>query len=217
VSRTPTTTHSKKVARARRLIGTGFYDDPEIVSDVVDLVVADARPRSLLRELDTCEVGDGNAYRDLVTRVFIRAFGGAVDVPLVRREFPLAGGRGDIELPFHIDALRSSPKFADWRDQFRVSSVLIEVKNERSRGPVDHVRQITEDVRCSPLGRVGFLVCRNGLTTDAKQRLREVNRNKELLILPFDHEELRRLCHLPSEQMSRYLHRKELAELRCTC
>jgi len=204
----------RKVAKARRRIARGVYDAPEMIDAVADLIVADNSSRGLEQALNTCATGDGASYRDLTARVFVKAFGGAVDLPFLRREFPLAGGRGDIEIPFKIEAVGGQCKLAQWFGRFDMRSILVEVKNEEDAGPVNHVRQIADDVASSLLGRVGFLVCRNGLTKSAEERLRQVNHNREMLILPFDHAELVYLASLRKGRIDEHLHRKEITTLR---
>jgi hypothetical protein len=206
--------NQKKIKQARDSIRMGMYEAPEIIAKVIDLVVADLRPSVLRRELASCPVGNGSEYRDLTARVWIKALDGAVDVPFVRREFPVAGGRGDIDLPFRFAAMQGQSKVAEWGRRFEMRSILVEVKNEQHPGGVEHVRQIADDVASSPLGRIGFLVCRNGLTTDAQKRLNDVNRNRNMLVLAFNHGELASLVDLDKGQIDEYLHRKELVTLR---
>jgi len=90
---------------------------------------------------------------------------------------------------------------------------LFGIQSEQCASSVDHVRQIAADVATSPLGRVGFLVCRNGLTKSAEERLRQVNHNREMLILPFDHAELVYLASLRKGKIDEHLHRKEITTL----
>ena len=206
----------KRAARqpaVQRLLARGIYDDPLILDDIVERILADVGPRSIHADLDRCPVGEGHRYRDLAARVFLRAFSGDIDVQMMRSEFGIAGGRGDLELPFHIRAFDKRPLLRDWRHRFNLSSVLVEVKNEQNPAPPDHVRQIESDVRVSPLGNVGFLVCRNGLTLAAQKRLTEVNKKQDVLLLAFNHRELHELPVLSPGHLERYLHRKELRQL----
>jgi hypothetical protein len=204
----------KKTKRVLPRAFWGVFEVSEVLDDVIDIIIADNRPSSLRKELATCPVGNGSEYRDLTARVLIKAFDGAVDVPLVRREFPVAGGRGDIDLPFRFEAMQGPSKVAEWGRRFDMRSILVEVKNEKHPGGVEHVRQIADDVASSPLGRVGFLVCRNGLTTEAQKRLNDVNRHRNMLVLAFEHGELATLVDLDMGQIDEYLHRKELMTLR---
>lgn len=82
-----------KVNKARQLIKSGFYDDPEIYEAILDHYVI---PR--LCELRNCPVGKGDKYRDTVAEVLAHSLHKIVDGVLIRKEFPCSDGRGPFEM-----------------------------------------------------------------------------------------------------------------------
>ncbi len=179
-----------KVAQARAKIESGFYDDPAILRDIVRL-----SKESLVNDLNECPYGkeNGDFYRDLVAEGFCKSLSDVIDIPLIRKEFSNHGGRIDLEFPLQYESLVSGSIWDRWRTTYDVRSILVEVKNLKTRSQVEDFRQLESYVRTADRGRLGVLVSRNGFAKNALMYAKQVLSSASILMLPLSGKDL---CNL---------------------
>jgi hypothetical protein len=176
----------ERVERARTRIEQGCYDSPA----VIDSILASRRLDRILNDLERCPIGEGHAYRDLVAEALANCLSDVVDVPLVRREVAVEGGRADIELPLRIEALEGLPLWRQWVQAYRLRSIMVETKNEKNQAVVADVSQLTAYLSQGSFGRLGMLVTRRGFTANAMRSLAATAKRGEFLIIPMTQEHL---------------------------
>jgi hypothetical protein len=197
-----------RVDKARTRIERGFYDDPA----VFDKILPPRRLDRILTDLNKCPVGDGDQYRDLVAETVSGCLSDVVDVPLSRREFKAAGGRGDIELPLKIEALNDLPLWGRWANKYDMRSILLESKNEKGQASVEDVSQLAGYLNQVGVGHFGLLVARKGFSRNAIKNLSSVAKGNLNLIIPLDHDQLGELVKASkdgSRATMEYLRRRE--------
>ena len=197
-----------RVNSARARIERGFYDHPA----VLDKILSTRRLDRIMADLNNYPVGDGHQYRDLVAETVSKCLADVVDVPLSRREFQAAGGRGDIDLPLRIEALNDLPVWSRWAMKYDMRSIVLESKNERDQASVEDVSQLAGYLEQVGVGHFGLLVARNGFSRNALKNLSSVARGNHNLILPLNHAQLRELGKASkdgSQATMEYLRRRE--------
>ncbi len=184
-----------KITKAKALIDAGFYDDPFVLDAILEHRSMDA----LLVDLNRCPVGEGNKYRDIVAEVLIKSLSYVIDVPLVRKELTIEGGRADLELPIKTEHLNGYYLWQDWCRRYDVRSVIVEVKNMANPCSVACVQQIKGYLNDGPFGRIGLLVSRHAFSSNASENLRACARDRRCLILPFSHNDLIQFANASSK------------------
>lgn len=175
-----------KVRLARRRIEEGFYDE-ELPGNLLDWGFLD----QFVESIAACPyVSDkypnaGNGFRDLTAMAFATSLSHVIDHPLIRTEFPSEAGRGDIDLPLRIEVLGNDRVWMEWVRRYEMTSIVVEAKNMRNKAGVEDVRQLEDYLRNGSLGRMGFLVSRNGFSKNASRKVIEQAHRKECLIIPF--------------------------------
>jgi hypothetical protein len=142
----------------------------------------------LIHAIDQCPAKEGDRFRDLVAEVCALALDGIVDVPLIRKEVAVCGGRADIELPLRSENLNSFRQLTTWHAKYDIRMILVETKNLAEAAKHEDVSQLQ-----SYSGRFGVIVSRNGFTTAAWKTLHETAKKGEYLILPLDGADLTHL------------------------
>ncbi len=176
----------EKVRLARRRIEEGFYDEG-LLEDLVEWGFLDR----FVERIASCPyVSDehpnaGNTFRDLTAMVLAASLPHVIDRPLIRIEFQSEAGRGDIDLPLRIEALGNDCVWMGWVRRYGMTSIVVEAKNMRNKAGVEEVRQLEDYLRNGSLGRMGFLVSRNGFSKNASHKIIEQAHRKECLIIPF--------------------------------
>jgi len=211
----------KKIQRVRHWIESGDYIHPEFlisaietdfarfydrlrqdISKGIDLSEKGSRElvknvfSEALRDLKECPKGQGNLYRDIVANVLAFSLGEFVDLPLMRKEFPCKGGRGDFELPLRIENISRFPLWERWYDTYKIRSIIVEVKNKKSQATPQDVAQTLCYIVTANLSKLGLLVSCNGFRESAMRQLRAISATNEYLILPFDQKDLEYLASL---------------------
>lgn len=197
-----------RVAKARARIASGLYDNPL----VLEKILAPRRLDRIQFDLNHCQIGQGNQYRDLVAESLSTSLAHVVDAPMSRCEFPAAGGRGDIELPLRTEVLPDFPLWARWSAKYDVRNIIVETKNEKSQAGVEDVSQVAGYLNELGVGRLGFLVARMGFSRNAIQNMSSVARNGQNLIIPLDHKhlgELGKASRKGPQATMEYLRRRE--------
>jgi hypothetical protein len=178
----------------------------------LDKILAARRLDRILLDLDSCPVGQGHEYRNLVAESLSKSLAEVIDVPLSRCEFPAAGGRGDIELPLRTEVLPDYPLWQRWSAKYDARHVIVETKNEKGQAGVEDVSQLAGYLNQVGVGRLGLLVARNGFSRNAIQNMSVVAKGGQSLIIPLDHEHLGELAKAsrngPKASME-YLRRRE--------
>jgi hypothetical protein len=128
----------------------------------------------------------------------------------MRKEFPVSSGRGDIDLPFRLHALEAVPLLRRWQGIYNTCAILVETKNQKRKSCLEDVRQILDYLNRYALGHVGFLISRSGFSFNAGERLSQIVREINILIIPLDHEELLSLVNCTTEQAFSFFYRKEI-------
>lgn len=196
-----------RIAKARALVESGFMDDPDVQQE---LLVRSLDP--LIEALDKCPIGDGNQYRDVVASALGAALAEVVDVPLMRKEVSINGGRADIELPVRIERLDVNPVWASWHRRYELRCVVVESKNLRGPSRNEDVSQLVGYLQGGGRGRFGMLVSRNGFTRNAFTTLSATAKMGSHLVIPFDNKELCAFVKMSgksSQKASEFLRRKE--------
>jgi len=166
--------------------------------------------------LDICPIGDGPLYETFVSATLVNVLDGIIDQDLVRRQVPIQGGFADIELPFCSEMIPEYPHWAAWQREYKIKTILAEVKNLRKKAAHEDTIQLKGYVDGNQKGSLAFLVSRSGFTKDALKTLRSYAYSNYLL-LPLEHDDLRELIKLSLDspvKVLRYLRRKETLLLR---
>jgi hypothetical protein len=212
----------KKIQRVRELIERGDYLHSAFLNSAIEKDfdrfsdrllrdidenadqdnTAEIFAQSLL-ELKKCPVGAGHQYRDIVAEVFANSLGGVVDLPLIRREFPCKGGRVDIALPLRIESLSDFSLWDKWYDKYKISSIIVEVKNKKSQAIPHDVGQILRYIVAANLGNFGILVSRSGFRRSAIRQLQAISSTNKFLVLPFEQKDLEYLDTLHTREPSK--------------
>lgn len=205
----------EKVKRVRHRIKTGDYVHPEFLKSAIEtdferfydrlrrdidegqkLSKEEARERVkedillALRDLRTHSKAKGSTYRNIVADILGFSLGELVDLQLMRREFKCKGGRGDLELPLRIENISKFPLWERWCDTYKITSIIVEVKNKKSLATPQDVAQILCYVVTANLGKFGILVSHHGFRQSAINRLRAISSTNQFLILPFDQKDI---------------------------
>lgn len=205
----------KKIQRVRELIERGEYIHSAFLNSAIETDFANFYDRLLrdihngkgleeeesrivvsrifaqaLLDLKECPKGKGNQYRDIVAEVLSLSLGEMIDLPLTRREFSCKGGRGDLELPVRIEKLQKFPLWDRWCETYKIRSIIVEVKNKKSKATPQDVAQILCYIVTANLGKFGILVSRYGFRESAMKQLRAISSTNEFLVLPFEQKDL---------------------------
>jgi hypothetical protein len=203
----------EKIARARALIRSGFYDDPEVLALMVEAGVT-TEILTVLKNVERIEglaVGKGEEFRDEVAALLAVTLGHIVDVTLMQKEFFANDGRGDIDLPLRTEAVGRYSLWEIWCRRYEVKRIVVETKNEKKRSDLGAVTQLMGYLGPST-GRLGFLVSKKGFSRAALRRLEHIAQERTYLILPFTDEELVQLVKAyqrGEEAVMEFLRRQE--------
>jgi hypothetical protein len=198
------------VTRARALLDAGFYDDDQILSDLM----SSKGTAALLRDLDNCPVGDGHRYRDLAAESLTFAMGDIADAAFTRKEAPSCGGRFDVEIPLKTEQIPAASLWSRWCPKYRIRSLIVESKNTAAETDVRDVQQLLSYLVTGRRGRLGILVSRHGFSRGSRKLLSEIALSEEFLFLPLAHGDLKRLTKSraePGNRVERLLRQKETA------
>lgn len=179
---------------------------------MLNKILSERTLNQILLDIDGCPVGNGHKYRDLVAETLSKCLGDVVDVPLSLCEFPVSGGRGDIQLPLKIEVLQGRPLWQHWAHRYGIRSIIVESKNEKTQASVEDVSQLAGYLDQSGLGRFGILVARMGFSKNAVANLSAMARRGERLIIPIAHDQFRELGKASKKGMTatmEYLRRQE--------
>jgi hypothetical protein len=167
----------------------------------------------IIHGLQTCPIGDGKQYENLVLSASLNIFGNLVDASLVRQQVPIGGGFADIELPLCVELLAENKYrcWESWQRDYQIKSMLVEVKNIHKMATREDTVQLKGYVDGHSRGRFAFLVSRTGFKMSALVTICAYRRDGYLL-MPLDNEDLLELITLSSAdpiKVMRYLRRKE--------
>lgn len=202
----------EKVLNAHERIESGFYDIFEEEINEAIVYSTTLRRELLMGELEMCPIGDGRQYHNIVTTIMEESLGDIVDCELVRQEFSAQGGRGDIELPICIEKLQEYPLWEAWCHRYIVKSILIEVKNMKTKANFQDVGQLEHYLNVAKKGRFGILISRSGFTKNAIKSLHLSATDNQNLILPLSHCDLKLLLELSMRgklEVMKFLRQKE--------
>lgn len=202
---------NKTVARGSRREKNGFYDRhyDSILREII--CCATKRAAELMRELDECLLGEGDSYRDAVFEASKFFFGEIIHKEFSTCERRSKGGRIDIELPFMPNMLYKYPFWKPWYYEYKIRSILIEVKNTQKSNYTDGI-QLQGYLTSAKRGRFGILVTRSRFTKDTLLNLRSYTEDNNGLILPVNNTDLKELLRLSTQDPSSvvsYLSEKE--------
>ena len=176
---------SDLIERVNARLQEGFYEQSAVIDRTVELLAAD-----LQRNLDSCPVGEGNAYRDRVRDVCEFVWSDVFDKANTQVEISNCGARIDIEFPIRLESLLSFPLLVQWVQRYGATSIFAEVKNEKRKAVISDAKQIVGDLAVARRGKVGFLVTRRGFTLATMRYLGALARCHEYLVLPLSHQDL---------------------------
>lgn len=197
-----------RIEEVRARLASGFYDDPDIQSDLIERSLD-----QLLDRLQGIPVGDGDEYRDLVANVLAASLEEVVDVPMMRKEVAIDGGRADLELPIRIENIDKHAVWHSWHRRYRLRCMLVETKNMQSQAAHEDINQLKGYLQGGNRGHFGLIVSRSGFTKNAMKTLSATAKSGSYLILPFDNRELGDLLRMSKqehENAMEFLRRKEL-------
>lgn len=181
-------------------------DTAKEVLDITRRVLAELekanRINILQQSIKLCPVGDGPLYVNLVGDVIRTALAGIIDFDLVRTEVQLAAGTADIELPLCPKMLSKYPLWERWYQEFKIESIIVEVKNTQKRTGIEGVMQLIRYLNTAKKGKFGIFVSRTGFTQNAMRTIRSVANERETLILPLDQNDLIELLKLSIQSTS---------------
>lgn len=201
--------HWRLIARARGRIAAGLYDAPQ----VLNRILSPRRLDAILIDLQSCPVGDGNRYRDVTADFLACWLREVIDEPLMQEEFASHGGRADFELPLRLEVLGDYPLWWFWATRYNVTSLVVEVKNEKSKTSCGAVQQADSYLNRGGRGTLGFLISRAGFTSNALDQLADIAVGGENLIVPFMHDDFRQMARArragPAAVME-YVRRKQV-------
>ncbi len=176
------------VQRAQKKISRGLYDWPPDLDHALEQYL-----HRLLSDLDAVPYGNGPRYQDAVQRVLSGTLDSVFDGPNSDIEVANRGARIDIEFPLRLEVLSKFPLFKQWTEWYEIRSILVEVKNERKRAGVGHAKQIVGDLAVAQRGGLAFLIARSGFTRPAMRYLGELAQQRNFMVLPLDHNDLRQV------------------------
>ncbi len=173
---------------------------------------------TLQQALKLCPVVDGHLYTNLVAKVLATALGEIIDFDTIQMESCLRSAiHIDIELPLS-KMISEYPLWKQWYDQYKIKSIIVEVKSTRKATGQEGVIQLRSYLEAAQKGNFGILVSRSGLTSVAILQLRKLAIEHNILILPLDQNDLNQLLKLSIQgqvKVLKYLRRKVSSLLRC--
>lgn len=167
--------------------------------------------------LDKCPESDGELYENFVVDSLGLILGDAVDKNNVLMHGPCEGGFYDIEFPLCSEAFDEYPLWSHWAKRYQMVSIIAEAKNLMEKAAKEDVEQIRSYLGNNKKGRFGLLVCRNGFTRPALQRMKFCAEGDDTLILPLDQKDLKlllRACGHGQKPVMKFLRRKVTSLLR---
>ena len=188
--------YNKKVIKGRRRSKkNGFYDRhfDHIFNQIIHCPTK--RVKNLMKKLDMCPGSDGDSYKNVVFEASKAFFGEIIYAEGAICERSSKGGRIDIELPFRASMLYKYPFWKPWYYEYKIRSILIEVKNT-VKGNYSNGVQLQGYLTGAKRGRFGLVVSRNGFTKNILLNLRSYTEDNNGLILPIDHNDLKELLQL---------------------
>lgn len=186
-----------RVVRAWGKIEAGDYSHP----DVLDVTVE--RLLTVLRELDACPQGVGEPFHDLAVEAIALNLGDLVDHAPQDRERRVRKRRLDHALPLRLENLGGRSTWGIWQREYRVDSIIVEVKNYKETVGCAAVDQLLGYLASCRRGRLGMLVSRHGFSTGAMDHMACLAGAGTCLILPLTVKSLRDWslgCYTPLEK-----------------
>lgn len=202
------------IARWDAFVRFGLDLDDDILRILADRAIDGTARRNLPVDLDLDQipVGAGYKYQKRCAAVLKYAFDAFTDADLVRLNQRCCGGSIDIQMPIRTELLGHYPLMIEWCRRYNAKSILVEVKNRKSKANDEDVRQLFGYLDREQFGSFGLLISRSGFTKNAMEQIRSRVQKDECLILPLDHCAANNLPHLRSRgtrEVMRFLRRQE--------